>query len=312
MVNDPVHGQLYKLPEGSTYGNWANAPLSYEKSDWFDTVIPGIIGAVGAAGLGGYLPGTESVFGGASGAGVFGGDIAGTAAAGEGLSGGLGGGMGFFDDILGLASDEGFLPGSFELGESLYGGTAAQGLDLAASEAWLRNLVGGNIGLGDSLSKLLFGSNQNGLLGTLGGQNGILGSAVSSAPILAAINYARNQNPFDTSRLESLYSKFSPEAQAFQYDTNTGLGREQLASNLSRRGVSGSSFGDQSLTNYNTFRDLGRSSLINQGIGTQAGIAGQILGADVSERQMKNDLYGRALLALSGGLSPRISGGLFA
>ena len=225
--------------------------------------------------------------------------------------------MGFFDDILGeFASDQGFLPGSFDLGESLYGGTATQGLDMAAAESWLRNLVGGGVsGVGNNLIssglRSLFGGSTGagggGLLNFLGGG---LGSAINTAPILAAINYARNQSPFDTSRLESLYSGFDPQASAFQYDTNTGLGREELTSGLARRGISGSSFGDQSLTNYNTFRDLGRQSLINQGVGQQAGIAGQILSSDVASRQMKNDLYGRALLALSGGLSPRTSGAL--
>lgn len=352
LINDQNHGQLYRPPEGRGINDYVNRPLSYDPPDsgmfkW----APMIIGGMALAGMGGLLPGTESIFGGASaagsgagaagsgsGAGATGGALAseagflpgsfelgasgygGTAAAGldaaaaaSGL--GSGGGMGFFDDILGLASDEGFLPGSFELGESLYGGTAAQGLDMAAAESWLRNLVGGGLpSLGNSLMNLFgggTGAGRNNLLGGLFGGGGGGVNLAAIAPSLAAINYARNVSPFDTSRLESLYGQFNPSANAFQYDTNTGLGREELTSSLARRGVSGSSFGDQSLTNYNTFRDLGRQSLLNQGIGTQADIASKILSSDIAERQMKNDLYGRALLALSGGLSPTNTSAFF-
>lgn len=171
-------------------------------------------------------------------------------------------------------------------------------------------------GMGSSLLKTLLGSNNNGsnksIMDSLfGSGNGLLSTAMSTAPALAAINYARNQDPYDTSRLTSLYSQYSPEAQAGQYDVNTGLGRNTLTSNLARRGMSGSSFGDQSLTNFNTARDTGRASLINQGTGVQAGIAGQILNADVEGRKSKNELYGRALMALSGGLNPTSKLGLW-
>ena len=290
-----------------------NLGASGSKGGWSDTIkafAPMALMALGANFLG---PATGGVEG--AGGGAFGGDIAGTAFAGEGLSGGLGGGMGFFDDILGLASDQGFLPGSFDLGESLYGGTAAQGLDFASAESWLRNLVGGGLpSLGNSLMNLLGGGSGTGSNNLLGGLFGGTGGGFNPAAIaaaLAAINYAKNTDPFDTSRLESLYGQFNPSANAFQYDTNTGLGREELTSGLARRGISGSSFGDQSLTNYNTFRDLGRQSLLNQGIGTQADIASKILSSDVASRQMKNDLYGRALLALSGGLSPTNTSAFF-
>ena len=334
LIDDPTHGQLYQLPQGRMINDYINKPLSYEKSDWFDTVIPGIIGSVAAAGLGGFLPGTESVFGGtagagATGSGAFGGDIAGTAFAGEGLSGGLGGGMGFFDDILNwvspnnsgfdfsnILSDTGSFAGEFSplstdwesLLQTIGSGNATLG-------GVFNSLTGGGLpSLGNSLRGLLGGGSGTGGGGLLGGLFGGTGGGfnpAATAAALAAINYAKNTDPFDTSRLESLYGQFNPSANAFQYDTNTGLGREELTSGLARRGISGSSFGDQSLTNYNTFRDLGRQSLLNQGIGTQADIASKILSSDVASRQMKNDLYGRALLALSGGLSPTNTSAFF-
>jgi hypothetical protein len=223
----------------------------------------------------------------------------------------VGGDLSWLDELTG---GNGFNAGGWGTDESL----PISPDDAVSSQSWLSQLFNGAPnGTASTLQKLLLGSTAgggaNGLLSSLGGgSNGLLGTLASVAPSLAAIAYARNQNPFDTSRLQSLYSQYNPEAQASQYDVNTGLGRTKLTSDLARRGVSGSSFGDQSLTNFNTARDLGRASLINQGVGTQAGIAGQILGADVSSQQMKNDLYGRALLALSGGLAPRTSGGLLA
>ena len=164
-------------------------------------------------------------------------------------------------------------------------------LDLATkfgSKAW--DLIRGNGGGGINLN--------------LGGNGGIFGggsifdTALATAPILAAINYAKNQGPFDTSRLTSTYDQFQPSALAFEYDQNTARGREALTSSLTNRGVMGSSFGNMDMTNFNTTRDLGRQSLLNQGFAARGDIAAKILDAQVKERALKNDLYGRSLLAL--------------
>jgi hypothetical protein len=153
LVNDPTHGQLYKLPDGRSYTDFVNQPLSYDKSDWFDTVIPGIIGGVAIAGMGGMLPGTESIFGGGglSTAGAYGGEIAGTSAAGEGLAGaasGLGGGGGFSwaDPTTWGAADapwgvnpigSGVNPGGLDgaLGDSVANYTAGMGANNALTGA---------------------------------------------------------------------------------------------------------------------------------------------------------------------------------
>jgi hypothetical protein len=184
---------------------------------------------------------------------------------------------------------------------------------------WIKygsNLLGGN-SLGGVLSGAAgaLGSQSSGLFGSLFGSGigGVLDKAAASAPVLAAIQYARNQDPFDTSRLTSLYDSYNPSAMAFEYDQNTARGRDSLTSSLTNRGVMGSSFGNADITNFNTTRDLGRQSLINQGLGQRAGIAGQILDADVKARQMKNQLYGSSLLALGnvfgGRSSPTINFG---
>jgi len=59
---------------------------SYEPGpDWFETVIPALILGMGAAGLGGFLPGTESIFGGTASAATAGG----AKAAGAGATGAI-------------------------------------------------------------------------------------------------------------------------------------------------------------------------------------------------------------------------------
>lgn len=179
----------------------------------------------------------------------------------------------------------------------------------------LKNLPG--LGsLFNSGSGLWSGNSGTGIFGSLFGNNGltsILDKGAASLPVLAAIDYARNQSPLDTSRLEGLYSQFNPNALASQYDQNTLLGRGALTDSLTNRGVMGSSFGDQSLTNFNTTRDLGRSTLLNQGIGQQADIAKNIADMNFKSRQLKNQLYGSSLLALGnvfgGRSSPTINFG---
>lgn len=138
--------------------------------------------------------------------------------------------------------------------------------------------------------------------------DGILGSGLnllgSTGPALAAINYARNLGGPDTSLLESAYNRISPESLALPYDIQTGKGREALTSSLTSRGIMGSSFANQDLSSFDTLRELGRQNLLTQGVGQQADIASRILTAKELANKNKLDLYGRSLLALSGGLSP--------
>ena len=125
------------------------------------------------------------------------------------------------------------------------------------------------------------------------------------APVLAAIAYASSQGPFDTSRQRQLYSRFDPNALAYDFDQNTIKGRNQLVTSLANRGLTGSSFANQDVTNFNTNRELGRSSLVNQGIGVAGNLANSITDADIKQRALQNDLYGRALLALGNIFSNR-------
>lgn len=152
----------------------------------------------------------------------------------------------------------------------------------------------------DPLSKFLksVGIDSGGTAGAL------LGLGLSAGPGIAALNYATNLPGSDTSRLESSYASIDPNALALPYDIQTGQGRERLTSSLTDRGVMGSSFGNQDLASYDTLRGLGRSNLLTSGASTQAQIAKMISDAQIASQKNKTDLYGRALLALSGGLTP--------
>lgn len=273
----------------------------------------GGMAAAAAAGGGGFVGGAS---GGELAGGAAGGELAGGGVAGGGISGttaaGGGGSVGFFDDIL---SQYGEVGDAYDIA---YGSPTDAAGNLTPGSDWMIGTPAGsdylgylkenlpNIPGGSQLLKSLFSQGDGGAFGKGGLFGGdFLSRSLALAPSLAAINYAKNQDPFDISRLESAYDQVDPQSLTREYDINTGLGRRDLKSSLDRRGVMGSSFANQDLYNYNTSRDLGRSSLLTSGASTQANIASQILNAEVKERELKNNLYGRALLALSGGLMPR-------
>lgn len=128
---------------------------------------------------------------------------------------------------------------------------------------------------------------------------------LAAGTVMSALNDAKNSGNIDTSQLESSYSRFNPEALTGTYDLASGAGRAQLASNLARRGVAGSSFGNMDLANYDMTRDVGRQAILGQGISQQANIANQILQSKIAAQKNRNDLYGRSLLALGQIFQPR-------
>lgn len=149
----------------------------------------------------------------------------------------------------------------------------------------LKGLLGG---AGDKLSGLFSGGT-----GGTGGNN-----LIALAPILAAIQHARQQGPFDTSRLTGLADSYSPNSMAYQYDRNTEDQRRALTSSLADRGVMGSSFGNMDIANFDTNRELGRGALVSQASLGGADIANKILQAQIQQRQLQNQMYGSALYAL--------------
>ena len=127
--------------------------------------------------------------------------------------------------------------------------------------------------------------------------------AARLAPGYFALDYARNQPGFDSSKLESLYGDVSnitnplTSSLMSDYDLRSGERRKDLMTSLTNRGVMGSSFGNMDLSNFDITRDVGRGLLSGQtqlgGIGLQSGLARDILQSQVQERAIRNALYGR-------------------
>lgn len=243
---------------------------------------------LGAAGGGGmdFLTGIGDPFTG------FSGDVSLADLEMGGEGGGLFGNTGGLD-LSGLAGND--IPGYGSVTPGMTPQPASLGFQ--AGNLWDSIKQYGGSGL-NALKGLLSGNASGGGTGLFGNGGGGLDTALALTPALAAIAYARNQGPLDTSRLTSSYDQFDPNALAYQYDQNTGLGRRGLESSLQRRGVMGSSFGNQDLTNFGATRDLGRQSLISAGMAQRAGIANDIFKADATDRALKNQLYGSALYSI--------------
>jgi hypothetical protein len=111
-----------------------------------------------------------------------------------------------------ISGDYGAIPD----GESAAGSGGLGGIGGALAKL----LLGGGAGF-DQIKRLLGGTAaagaDGGLLGGLFGSRGLLGTAASVAPSLAAINYAQNQSPFDTSGLQSLSSQIPS---SYNFDTS--------------------------------------------------------------------------------------------
>ncbi|UOF80949.1 hypothetical protein [Caudoviricetes sp.] len=142
------------------------------------------------------------------------------------------------------------------------------------------------------------------LAGSSGTSGGLLGAGMSALPSYLAYNYANNLPQPNIGAYTDLYNKAGDTSGLLgTYDLNTGTGRSQLQNSLSSRGVLGSSFGDQALTNYNTQRDLGRGSLGYQGIGTQLNALNGGNTTLLAQNKIKTDLLGRALGGAGNALS---------
>lgn len=159
---------------------------------------------------------------------------------------------------------------------------------------------------------------------------GLGGFAGSYGPGAAALAYAQNQSNaispnLDISKLTDLYNQAGTNqggyvdsiVNPYKQQVQQGLG--DLTQSIGQRGLGGSSFGNQALTNYNT--DTGRqlsditSGAMNNSIGLRTGIANNILGAQANDYQRQlallkdnRNLYARAL-GLFGNNNNREGGG---
>lgn len=157
----PIYDQssstdYYVLPEGMTGANYVNSPLQYNPPDkGLDKWMPYLIAGGALAGLGGFLPGTESVFGGgaAAGAPTFTGGASGAGIAGAAGGGGALSGM-TAAEVAALGGGAGGLAGASGGGLSGMGGTefagGASGGGLAGGGTAAGEFVGGASGAGVS------------------------------------------------------------------------------------------------------------------------------------------------------------------
>ena len=133
----------------------------------------------------------------------------------------------------------------------------------------------------------------------------LLGLGAKTIPSLLAYNYFQNLPKPDTGQYQTLINKAGDMSGPLgQYDLNTATGRGTLNSSLSQRGVSGSSFGDQALTNYDTTRDIGRGSLGFSGIGTAGQLLNGMNNTIVGNNKNSTDFLGRMLGGIGNGVSP--------
>lgn len=281
-------------PSGSTWDTWRNGPI--EKF-----VLPALALGAGAE----YLQGAGAGADAASAAGTAGAAGAGDVAAGT-AAGGAATGVG----DLGL--DSGVTAGAFSPAtDAGVVATGAPAIDPITGQAaasgggnLLSNLLGGGSGSGGGLSGLLGG----------------LGSAIgNTAPGLAALNYARQNQPIDTSQLNSVFNQSAANAPLFTQASIAPAQQAQaqgygdLLQSQGQRGIRGSSFGNTDISNFlnSTNTNIGNigANAAAQALGLQGALAGNIAQLNAQSQLMRNNLYGRAFDLLGRGLGAQQPGG---
>jgi len=135
-------------------------------------------------------------------------------------------------------------------------------------------------------------------------------AAFNALPFGLALMQANSQkndiSPY-IQNLNNLASQFSGNQQGYlnsltdPYDQSTGINRQKLLESLNQRGVSGSSFGDQAINNFDYTSGLGRADLLSKGIAsgaqTGAGINTQAINAINARNLSSNALIGAGLNA---------------
>lgn len=268
----------------------------------------------GAAYGGGLLAGGETAAAGAE-AGAYGADAA--LAGGEGTSSLSGEGMWDFLDE-GALYDE-WSPAA--VGDS-YGGS--EYFDPAWADEWSPAAVGdayGGASMGSSggvmeylkgaglIKSLLGGGGASAGRGILNGITGDPASAAfNSLPFLLALTEANRQENTVApilARTSALSDSISPDAVRSAalgpYNRETSSGLDRLTSSLTSRGVMGSSFGDSSIADYKTSRDVGAGELGTKAalgaVGTSGALLDQILRGTNAMNANRNLMLGAGLNA---------------
>lgn len=151
-------------------------------------------------------------------------------------------------------------------------------------------------GAGQFLNGLGGQSAGRGILDTI--KNDPLQAAFNATPFLLAMSEANRQSNDLNGVLNSINGEAYTRSVLNPYDRDTGIGRQNLQSDLGLRGVAGSSFGYQALDNYDYNRALGRGDLANRGLMSSAQLAGNL----INQRNTNRNLLLGAGLNASGSL----------
>jgi hypothetical protein len=304
----------------------AAAPFTVPTQGIINAVAPnsGVNRAIGGVSplTGNQATGFDALIGAAGGGalafpGMFGGGMAG-AAGGAGADPFANIGVDIYGNPIGAGVDPmfgGYSAADMGISDTIGGGGAAAGGGGLG--------LGGLAGAGANAASRLLGGGGGGSMAGGGGGNSLLGFLTGSnsgpnlpslAPGLAALQYARQQTPVDTSQLQSVFNQAGANAPLFVQAAQDPLKQAQaggygdILNSQAQRGIRGSSFGDQSIANYMTDTNRGiadaGTNAAQAALGLQGQLGGQISNLNALSQQMKNNLYGRAFSSLGQGLNP--------
>lgn len=128
------------------------------------------------------------------------------------------------------------------------------------------------------------GSTGGGILNTI--TTDPIGAAFNATPFLLALNEANRQSGDLNNVLNSVNADSYRRAVLDPYDMETGQGRYALQNDLGLRNVAGSSFGNQSLGNYDYMRAIGRGDMASKAATATAQLQGGLINARNTNRNL--------------------------
>lgn len=281
----------------------------------------GLFGGAGAAGAGASAGTSSAIEGGlATGGSLYGGGMGDIAiAGGEGVNalGGTGE-PGMWDWLDGMDTGGGFDPGgnlysppnetgAFDMDASK-GVFDSNGNPIYKSPFDLGGMLKQYGAQGLSALKGLYSAGAGGTSASKGGSalSSFLGNpaetAFNSAPFLLALAESNRQSGDLNGVIDKINGQGYTQAVLNPYDMDTGMGKTNMLQDLSLRGVSGSSFGNQQLGNYDYMRALGRGDLASKAQLSAAGLEGSLINTKNTNRNM---LLGAGLNASAKLFSPQ-------
>lgn len=222
-----------------------------------------------------------------------------------------GGSQGVFDSYGNpqYSSPGGLMPPAVPETDPTFGGELKQTApgvysQPTASSGGLSDILKNSGGLANVLKGILAKGASAGAGGTSGSalSMGLGDMAFNSAPFLLALAEAQRQSGDLNGVINKINGEGYTRAVLNPYDNDTGIGRSNMLQDLSLRGVSGSSFGNQQLGNYDYMRALGRGDMASKAQLSAAGLEGSLINQKNTNRNM---LLGAGLNASAKLFSPQ-------